>query len=86
VGGKSQQWCASKGGLAERGASTYLKKESTPPARAKSTFTADASNPIVFDKTANWVWESPQGLAKPIDCLASTQPFPTHHWFSSPLP
>lgn len=43
-----------------------MKNEPTPPAQAKQTFAADASNPIVFNKTANWVWESPRGLAKPV--------------------
>lgn len=46
-----------------------MKNEATPPAQAKQTFATDASNPIVFNKTANWVWESPRGLAKPGGCF-----------------
>lgn len=54
-----------QGLMIERGADTLMKNERSPPAQAKQTFAADTSNPIVFNKTANWVWESPRGLAKP---------------------
>ena len=68
---------ALQGLLIEREADTLMKNENTSPAPARQTFAADVSNPIVFNKTANWVWESPQGLAKPVGCLAAPLFLPT---------
>lgn len=68
---------APRGLMTEREAGTLMRNEYTPPAQAKQTFDADASNPIVFNKTANWVWESPKGLAKPVGCLAAPPFLPT---------
>lgn len=68
-----------QGPTVEWRADTLMKNEYTPPAQAKQTFAADTSNPIVLNKTANWVWVSPRGLAEAVGCLVLPHFSPPPH-------